>query len=73
MILKGSTTSFTALKVVLSRNIESIQDFRGDDQAAFLELLVEKFERDLGEWCCLSTSDLTQSVDEALKRLMAQM
>jgi len=43
LILKGSTTAFAALKVVLSRNIESIRDFRGDDQAAALELLVEKF------------------------------
>ena len=31
LILKGSTTSFSALKVVLSRNIESIRDFGGDD------------------------------------------
>ena len=41
LVLKGSTTSFSALKVVLSRNIESIRDFRGDDQAAALELLVK--------------------------------
>ena len=27
LVLKGSTTSFSALKVVLSRNIESIWDF----------------------------------------------
>jgi len=31
LILKGSITSFAALKVVLSRNIESIRDFGGDD------------------------------------------
>ena len=31
LILKGSTTSVAALKVVLSRNIESIRDFGGDD------------------------------------------
>jgi len=49
LILKGSTTSFVALKVVLSCNIKSIRDFRGDDKAAALELLVEKFERDVGE------------------------
>jgi len=38
LVLKGSTTSFSALKVVLSQNIESIRDFGGDDQAAALEL-----------------------------------
>ena len=69
LILKGWTTSFTDLKVVLSRNIESIRDFGGDDQAASLELLVEKFERDVGEWRRLSGSDLTPSVDEELKHL----
>ena len=69
LILKGSTTLFVALKVVLSHNIESIQDFRGDDQAAALELLVEIFERDVGEWRSLSSSDLNPSVDEELKRL----
>ena len=73
MILKGSTTSFIAPKVVISRNIESIQDFRGDDQAAVLELLVEKFERDVGEWRRLSSLDLNPSVDEELEHLMAQM
>ena len=30
LILKGSTTSFSALKVVLSRSIESIRDFGGE-------------------------------------------
>ena len=45
LILKGST-SFSALKVVLSQNIESIRDFGEDDQAAVLELLMEKFEKD---------------------------
>ena len=47
LILKGSTTS--ALRVVLSRKIKSIQDFRGDDQVAALELLVERLEKDVGE------------------------
>ena len=50
LILKGSTTSFSTLKVVLSRNIESIRDFGGDDQADALEVLVEKFEKGMGEW-----------------------
>ena len=71
LILKGSTTSLAALKVVLSRNIESIRDFGGDDQAAALELLVAKFEKDMGEWRYLSSSDLNPSVDEELERLMA--
>ena len=44
LILKDTTTSFVALKVVLSQNIESIRDFWEDDQAAALKLLVEKFE-----------------------------
>ena len=34
LVLKGSTTSFSTMNVVLSRNIESIRDFRRDDQAA---------------------------------------
>ena len=46
LILKGSTTSFSALKVVLSQNIKSIRDFGEDDQAVVLELLMEKFEND---------------------------
>ena len=71
LILKGSTTSFAALKVVHSHNIESIRDFRGDDQAAALELLVGKFEKDVGEWRYLSSSDLNPSVDEELECLMA--
>ena len=54
LVLKGSTTSFSALKVVLYRNIESIRDFGGDDQAAALELLVERLEKDVGEWRRLS-------------------
>ena len=40
LVLKGSTTSFSALKVVLSQNIESVRDFRGDDQTVAFELLV---------------------------------
>jgi len=71
--LKGSTISFSALKVVLSRNIESIRDFGGDDQAAALELLVARLERDVDEWRHLSNSDLGSSVNEQLERLAAQM
>jgi len=71
--LKGSTTSFSALKVVLSQNIESIRDFRGDDQAVALELLVERLEKDVDEWRHLSGSDLDSSANEELERLIAQM
>ena len=59
--------------MVLSRNIESIRDFRGDDQAAALELLVERLERDVGEWCYLSNSDLNSSVNDQLAHLAAEM
>jgi len=73
LILKGSTTSFSALKVVLSRNIESIRDFGGDDQATALELLIERLKKDVGEWRHLSSSDLDSLVDEELEGLVAQM
>jgi len=71
--LKGSTTLFFALKVVLSQNIESIRDFGGDDQVAALELLVERLERDVDEWRRFSNSDLDSTVNEQLERLAAQM
>ena len=64
LVLKGSTTSFFALKVVLSRSIDSIRDFGGDDQAATLELLVDRLERDVDEWRRLSHSDLESSVND---------
>jgi len=64
LILKGSTTSFSSLKVVLSRNIENIRDFGGDDQAAALELLVERLEKDVDEWRRLSGSDLDSSANK---------
>ena len=73
LVLKGSTTSFSALKVVLSRSIDSIRDFGGDNQAAALELLVERLERDVDEWRRLSNSDLDSSVNEQLERLAVQM
>ena len=65
--------SFSTLKVVLSRSIESIRDFGGDNQAAALELLVDQFERDVEEWRRLGRSDLESSVDEKLAHLVAQM
>ena len=49
LVLKISTTSFSALKMILSQNIEIIRDFRGDDQAAALELLVERLKKDVGK------------------------
>jgi len=49
LVLKGSTMSFSTLKVALSRSIESIRDFGGYNQAAALELLVDQFERDVEE------------------------
>ena len=71
LVLKGSTTSFSALKVVLSRSIDSIRDFGGDDQAATLELLVDRLERDVDEWRRLSHSNLESSVNEQLEHLTA--
>ena len=65
--------SFSTLKVVLSRSIESIRDFGGDNQAAALELLVDQFERDVEEWRRISRSDLESSVDEQLAHLVTQM
>ena len=73
LVLKGSTTSFSALKVVLSRGIDSIWDFGGDDQAATLELLVDRLGRDVDDWRRLSHSDLESSVNEQLVHLVAQM
>ena len=55
LVLKGSTTSFSGLKVVLSRNIDSVRDFGGDDQAAALELLVESLR---GTWASGVTSTI---------------
>ena len=34
---------------------------------------MEKFEKDVGEWCHLNSSDLDSSVDEELERLVVQM
>ena len=59
--------------MVLSRSIESIQDFGGDDQAAALELLVDQLERDVDKWRRLSHSDRESSVNEQLAHLISQM
>ena len=51
----------------------SIRDFGGDDQAATLELSVERLERDVEEWRRLSNLDLDFSVNEQLEHLATQM
>ena len=48
-MLKGSTSLFEFLKVILTRNIEIIRDFRRTDQAVSLELIVKDFKKDVGE------------------------
>ena len=70
LVLKGSTISFSSLKVVLSRSIDSIRDFGRDDQAATLELLVDRLERDVDEWRRLSHSDLESSLTNSLHTLL---
>ena len=47
LVLKGSTSPFEFLKVVLTRNIVTIKDFGGIDQVASLELIVEDVEKDV--------------------------
>jgi len=44
------------------RNIKTIKDFGGIDQAASLELIVQDLEKDVGEWRRLNSSDLTPFV-----------
>jgi len=65
-----SISLFEFLKVVLTRNIETIRDFWGIDQAASLELIVEDLEKDVGNWHCLHSSDLSLFVEEEIKRLL---
>ena len=72
-VLKGSTSSFEFLKVVLTRNIETIKDFGETDQASSLELIVEDLEQDVGEWHRLNSSNLTPFVEEEIKRLSEHM
>ena len=72
-MLKGSTGPFKFLKVVLTRNIETIRDFGGTDQAASLELIMEDLEKDVGKWCRLNSSDVSLLVEEELKRLSDHM
>jgi len=72
LLLKGSTSPFEFLKVVLTRNIETIRDFGGTNQAASLELIVEDFEKDVGEWRRLNSSNLTLFIEEELQCLSEQ-
>ena len=72
-MLKDSTSLFEFLKVVLTRNIETIREFEGTDQAAFLELIVKDFEKDVGEWRRLNSSDLSPFVEKGHKRLSEHM
>jgi len=73
LVLKGSTSPFEFLNVVLTRNIETIRDFGGTDQAASLELIVKDLEKDVDEWCHLNSSSLTPFVEEEVKRLFEHM
>jgi len=64
---------FKFLKVVLTRNIETIRDFGGTNQAVSLEQIVKDLEKDIGEWCRLNSSDLSSVVEEEAKRLFYHM
>ena len=64
---------FKFLKVVLTRNIETIRDFGGTNQPVSLELIVKDLEKNIGEWCRLNSSDLSSIVEEEAKRLFYHM
>ena len=68
MVLKGSTSLFEFMKVILTQNIETIRDFGGTDQAASLELIVEDLEKDVSDRRHLNSSDLTPFVKQKVKR-----
>ena len=55
------------------RNIETIKDFRGIDQAASLKLIMEDLEQDVGEQHYLNSSDLILFVKEEVQRLSEHM
>ena len=67
--MKGLTSPFKFLKVVLTQNIETIRDFGGTDEAASLELIVADLEKDMGMWRRLNSSDLTPNFEEDVKDL----
>ena len=69
LVLKGLTSPFKFLKVVLTQNIETIRDFGGTDQTASLELIVVDLEKDMGMWHRLNSSDLTPNFEEDVKGL----
>ena len=70
LVLKGSTTSFSALKVVLSRSIDNIRDFGGDNQAATLELLVDRLERDVDNGAVLAIQIWSLQLMNSLRILL---
>jgi len=72
-VLKGSTSPFEFLKVILTQNIETIRDLGRADQAASLKLIVEDLKKDVGEWRRLNSTDLTPFVEEEVKRLSEHM
>ena len=66
---EGFASPFEFLKVVLCQNVETIRDFGGTDEVSSLERIVKDFEKYLGEWCRLNSSDLTPFVEEELRHL----
>ena len=72
-MLKILTCPFEFLNVVLTQNIETIRDFGRSDQDASLEMIVKNLEKDVGEWHCLNSSDLSLLVEEEIKRLSDHM
>ena len=73
MVLKGSTSPFEFLKIVLTWNIETVRDFERTDQVASLVLIAEDLEKDVGEWHHLNSTDPTPFVEEKVKRLSDHM
>ena len=73
LVLKGLTSPFEFLMVVLTRYIKTIRDFGGTYQAASLELTVEDLKKDVGEWHHLNSLNLTPIVKEEVKRLSKHM
>ena len=72
-MLKGSTSPFEFLKVILTQNIETIRDLGRSNQAASLKLIVEDLKKDVGEWRRLNSTDLTPFVEEEVKHLSDHM
>ena len=73
MIFKSTPTSFASWRPIFSRVIESIQDIGGITEAESLEELINRLEKDIGEWNNLRQLDLTPLVEAKLERLSEQM